>query len=115
MKPVLQAIRELILAAGPQVGEQIKWNAPSFVYTGEIAPFDPKAYKRHIAVANLYKKDCIRLVFPSGAKIANASGFLEGNYPDGRRLAHFYSLEDVNAKAAALQDVIRDWLSKVQK
>jgi hypothetical protein len=30
-----------------------------------------------------------RLVFPSGAKVKDASGLLEGDYADGRRLAMF--------------------------
>jgi hypothetical protein len=69
MKDVLQALREVILAADSGVGEHIKWNAPSFLYTGEMAPFNPKEYKRYIIVSNFFKQDCIRLVFPSGAKV----------------------------------------------
>jgi len=38
----------------------------------------------------LDQKDCIRLVFPSGAKIKDSSGLLQGDYADGRRLACFH-------------------------
>ena len=65
---VAKALREIILKTDPQIGEQIKWNAPAFFYTGELPPFNPKEYKRHIVVFNFCKQDCIRLVFPSGAR-----------------------------------------------
>ena len=51
-----------------------------FSYMGELRPFDPKKYKRHIIVFNFQKKDCIRLVFPSGARVKDNSGLLEGDY-----------------------------------
>jgi hypothetical protein len=51
-----------------------------------------------VHVFNLDGKDCIRLVFPSGAKVKDASGFLEGDYADGRRLEMFNNMEDVDSK-----------------
>ena len=36
MKPVVVAIRDLILAADPRVTEAIKWQAPTFIYKGNI-------------------------------------------------------------------------------
>jgi hypothetical protein len=69
---VVEAIRQLILGVDPSVGERIKWNNPSFYYTGEMAPFDPKEYKREIAVFNLFKGR-IMLVLPSGASLDNNS------------------------------------------
>src|SRR6476659_6983085 len=69
LKEVVESLRQTILNADPEIGEEIKWNAPTFFYSGEMKPFNPKEYKRYIVVFNLYRKDCIRLVFPSGAKI----------------------------------------------
>lgn len=112
---VVEALRAVILQTDVQIGEHIKWNAPSFYYMGEIKPFSPKEYKRYIIVFNLFQKDCIRLVFPSGAKISNTTGLLEGDYADGRRLALFYSLQDVDAKKPALQAAIQNWLQLVEK
>jgi hypothetical protein len=66
---VVEALRRIILSTDKEIGEEIKWNAPRFFYTGTMRPFNPKEYKRYIAVINLYRKDCIRLVFPSGAKV----------------------------------------------
>ena len=80
-----------------------------------MAPSDPKKYKRYIVVFNLFKKDCIRLVFPSGAKVDDASGLLEGEYADGRRLAMFSSMQEVKTKKAGLQRVIRKWLALLER
>jgi hypothetical protein len=63
---VVEALRRIILSTDREIGEEVKWNAPTF-YTGEMKPFNPKEYKRHLVVFNLYRKDCIRLVFPSGS------------------------------------------------
>lgn len=108
---IIEALRQIILSADREIGEEIKWNAPTFFYAGEMRPSNPKEYKRYIVVFNLYKKDCIRLVFPSGAKVKDKSGFLEGNYADGRRLAMFHDMNDVKSKKKALQGVIKKWLT----
>src|SRR5438094_654655 len=107
---VVEALRQVLLKADPEIGEEIKWNAPAFFYTGEMAPFNPKEYKRHLVVFNLFQKDCIRLVFWGGGKVNDTSGFLEGDYADGRRLAYFRSLEDVEAKRVKLVEVVREQL-----
>ena len=112
---VVEDLRQLILSTDPEIGEEIKWNAPSFFYSGEMKPFNPKEYKRYIVVFNLYRKDCIRLVFPSGARVKDNSGLLEGDYADGRRLARFSSVADVKLKKASLQLVIRSWLETLDK
>jgi hypothetical protein len=107
---VIEALRGIILSTDKEIGEEIKWNAPTFFYAGEMKPSDPKEYKRYIIVFNLFKKDCIRLVFPSGAKIKDTSGFLEGDYTDGRRLAMFHDMKDVKSRKKALQGAIKKWL-----
>ena len=112
---VVEALRRIILSTDREIGEEVKWNAPTFFYTGEMKPFNPKEYKRYIVVFNLYRKDCIRLVFPSGARVSDKSGFLEGDYADGRRLAQFFNMGDVKSKEASLQAVIRRWLKTVDK
>jgi len=112
---VVEALRRVILSAHSEIGEEIKWNAPSFFFTGPMRPFNPKEYKRHIIVFNLYRKDCIRLVFPSGARIGDTSGLLNGDYADGRRLALFSCMADVESKGPALQRVIRKWLTLLDR
>jgi len=110
LKDVVTDLRTLILSIDKSIGEEVKWNAPTFFYAGPIKPSDPKKYKRYIVVFNRYREDCIRLVFPSGAKIEDKSGLLEGDYADGRRLAHFHNREEVSQKAPAMKRAIRKWL-----
>jgi len=110
----IDKIRQIILSTDKEIGEQIKWNNPSFYYTGEMKPFDPKEYKRELVVFNLYKGR-IMLVFPSGAKVNDDSGLLEGDYKDGRRITIFGDMKDVKSKEKALQSVIKKWLKLVDK
>ena len=115
MKEAAAALRTIILNAHKEIGEEIYWNAPSFFYTGKMKPFAPKEYKRVIAVFNFYKKDCLRVIFLTGAKLNDASGLLTGGYGDGRRIALFYSLEQVQANEKNLQKLIRKWLTLLDK
>jgi len=112
---VVEALRQIILSTDKEIGEEVKWNAPTFFYSGEMALSDPKKYKRYLVVFNFFKKDCIRLVFPSGAKVDDGSGLLQGDYADGRRLAMFSNMKDVKTKKAGLQQVIRKWLTLLDK
>lgn len=111
----IEAIRQVFLKADKMVGEQIKWNSPAFYYTGPMKPFDPKEYKRDIAVVNIYKKEYVLLIFPTGARIKDASGILEGTYADGRRMIKIVDAGDLKAKEKALQQVIKAWLAGVEK
>ncbi len=112
--PTIEYIRQVILATDPEIGERIKWNSPSMYYTGEMKPFDPKEYKREIVVFNLHKGR-IMLIFPSGAKVNDTSGLLEGKFTDGRKMVVFADLDDVKAKEKDLQMVIKKWLSLIEK
>jgi len=115
LKNVVEELRAIILNADSSIGEEVKWNAPAFFYKGPMAPFDPKKYKRHLIVFNLFKKDCVRLVFPTGASIGDTMGLLEGDYPDGRRLALFSSIDEVHSKRLALERAIKKWLNALEK
>jgi hypothetical protein len=112
---VMIALRQIILNTDKAIGEEIKWNAPAFFYTGEMKAFDPKTYSRHIVVFNFHKKDCIRLIFPTGAKVKDGEGLLEGSYTDGRKIATIYDMSELKAKEKALQKVIKEWLKLVDK
>jgi hypothetical protein len=114
LNEIIETIRQIILSTDAEIGEEIKWNNPSFFYTGEMKAFDPKEYKRYIIVMNLYKGR-VMLVFPSGEKIKDTSGFLEGDYKDGRRTTVFNDLNDVLAKKDILQDNIKKWLEFIEK
>ncbi len=111
--PVVELLRQIILSVDKEVDEQIKWNNPSFYYTGEMKTFDPKEYKRDIVVFNLHKGR-IMLVFPSGAKVNNEAGLLQGDYKDGRRTCIFKDIEEVKMKQHLLKKVINEWLKSVE-
>lgn len=98
MKPVVQRVRELVLAADPRVGECIKWQAPTFTFNGNIASFFPKS-KKHAS-----------LMFHEGASIPGDWPALEGDAAKGRSMK-FLSVEDAEAKAAQLQGVVRAWIT----
>lgn len=102
-----QVLRQTILVADPGIGEEIKWNAPTFFYTGAMQPFKPKEYRRHLVIFNFYRKDCIRLVFWHGDRANDKSGFLEGDYLDGRRLATLSSVEELRAGKKALLGALK--------
>lgn len=106
-------LRQIFLSADDGIAEHIKWNSPSFYYTGEMKPFDPNEYKRDIAVTNLHRGR-LMLVFPTGARINDPAGLLEGNYKDGRKVINFSGVEDIKSKEARLQTVIKEWLSGVE-
>jgi len=110
----VDVIRQIILTTDKEIAEQIKWNSPSFYYSGEMKPFDPKEYKRDIIVMNLHKNN-IMLVLPTGAKVRDTSGLLEGDYTDGRRLIKFKDMKDVKEKEKFLRKIIKDWLKLVDK
>ncbi len=111
---IVETLRQIILSTDSEIGERIKWNNPSFYYTGAMKEFDPKEYKRDLIVMNLHKGR-IMMVFPSGAKVNEQSGLLEGDYKDGRQIAVFKDTEDVQAKQGALQTIIKSWLELVDK
>jgi hypothetical protein len=113
IKKTVAYLRTIILKTDPSIGERIKWNNPSFYYTGEMKPFDPKEYKREIIVFNLLKNR-IMLVFPSGEKVKDKSGFLTGDYKDGRRIVVFKDIDDVKLRQKSLRQVIGKWLELVE-
>ncbi len=112
---VVKALRIIILSTDKSIGEEIAWNAPSFFYTGKMKPFNPKEYKRLIVNFNLFREDCIRLIFLTGSKLNDKSGLLEGDYADGRRLALFHNMADVKKNEKVLQQLIKKWLLLLDK
>lgn len=106
-KEEVVALRQIILAADPRIHEGIKWNAPSF------------AIGEHFATFHLHAKNGVQLVLHRGAKvrdmpdhriaIPDSMSMLDWRSND-RAIAQFANMEDVEAKQAALQDIIRAWI-----
>ncbi len=110
---LVEAVRKIILNTNQAIGEQIKWNSPSFFYTGEMKPFNPKEYKRDMAVMHL-RQNKVLLVLPTGAIIKKHTGILEGNYTDGRRLITINNLNDAKNKASDLREALTEWIGLIE-
>ncbi len=96
MKPVVQAVREVILKADKRITETIKWQAPTFVYKGNLASFFPKS-KAHAS-----------LMFHTGASIKGDFPSLEGG-KDTSRFMKFAYLAEVKAWSAELKRLVKAW------
>ena len=96
-KALVQAVRDVILETDERVTEAIKWQAPTFMYDGNIASFYPKA-KQHVS-----------LMFHTGAVLPDPTGLLEGSGETGR-VAKFEDADDLAAKAEGLRGLVRAWI-----
>lgn len=101
-KAEVQLVREIIINANKDITEQIKWKAPSFSYNGE-----------YLVTFNLWEKGRIHLVFHNPMISKVKSKILEGDY-DHRRMAYFSDKNDILAKRATLEKVLKD-LIRFQK
>jgi len=115
MLEVIEELRKIIKESHPDMEEIIAWNAPTYNYTGEMKSFNPKEYKRYIVGFNIFKKDCIRLIFLTGSKLTDTTNILEGDYKDGRRLVLFENMEAVLEKQEALQGLIKEWILLIER
>ena len=103
----IRRLRAVILAADPRIGEGIKWNAPSFHLDG-----------RHFATMQLRRADRLLLVLHLGAgkrampkdAIADHGRQLTWLGPD-RATCSFTGEQDVDAQAATLQPLLRQWMA----
>jgi hypothetical protein len=108
----INAVREIILGASPDIREEIKWNAPSFRTSEFFATF------------NLRSKEGVRLVFHTGAKVkasakdglqlADPAGLVEWLAKD-RGLVTLGDAKDIKAKRTALRALVREWISILPK
>ena len=93
-------LRVVVREAHPLVEERIKWKSPSFHVGGtDLGAFElrPTEFLRLI------------LVFPHGL-VDDPSGLMLGSWADRREL-RFTGAADVEAKAPALQSVVRAWVA----
>ena len=95
-KDLVQSVRETIMAADDRISEDIKWQAPTFVYKGNLASFFPKA-KKHAS-----------LMFHKGADIPGDFPNLTGEGKEARSFK-VADLDDLQSKQDELQSIIRAW------
>lgn len=107
LKHVVKAVRAAVLRTRHSIGEEIKWNAPSFHHGG------------HFATLNLRSREHILLVIHAGAKPRPDAGFrrqvpdptgLVKWLADDRCVVMFASVGDVQQKGAALQRFLDAWI-----
>jgi hypothetical protein len=96
-KQLWQAIRDTVLAVDPKMEEDIKWGAPTFIYKGNLATFNPRA------------KKFVNLTFHTGATIDDPDGVLEGDSKEARVL-RVDSQADLDKKRPGLEKVVRSWI-----
>lgn len=95
-RPLVEAVRAVILGADPRIAEAIKWQAPTFTYKGNLASFFPKA-KAHVS-----------LMFHKGATIKGRFPSLEGDGDQARTL-RIMDRKDLEAKTAEIRAIVRAW------
>lgn len=95
LKPEIETLRAIIKAADSKVCERIKWNAPSYYYKEDFVTFHPREQQK------------VHLVFHHPAIATITSPLLEGDYKD-RRMAYFFSMEDILSKADELQRIVQE-------
>lgn len=96
MRDVVLRIREIVLGADPRIAECIKWQAPTFMFEGNLASFFPKS-KQHAS-----------LMFHEGAKIPGHHPRLEGT-GNTSRVLKVASVAEANAARGDLVEIVKAW------
>lgn len=94
-KGAMQRVREIILE-DQRMTECIKWKAPTFVYKGNMASFNPRS-KKHVS-----------LLFHTGASIPGEYPRLAGG-GDTARYMTFADEVEVEAAASEIRAVTAAW------
>ena len=99
LKDEIEAVRSII-RSNKRIAERIKWNAPSFFYTDDLATIHVKA-KQHV-----------HLIFHHPAIVKIRSAFLEGDYKD-RRMMYFENMSEIKARKKELIRIIKELVELV--
>ena len=89
----IEAVRSIIKKANKKIAERVKWNAPSFFYTDDLATIHVKAQQH------------VMLIFHHPAIVKIKSALLEGDYKD-RRMMYFTGMKEVNARKKELIKIV---------
>jgi hypothetical protein len=109
-KPEILAVRQAILDADPAITEGIKWNAPSFRTSEYFATFHLRAKEGVQLILHLGAK--VRQDSIAGGVIDDPSSLLEWLGKD-RATVKFRDVADINAKRAAFERLIGQWIAHV--
>jgi hypothetical protein len=97
LKETWESIRTIVLETDPKMEEDIKWGAPTFIYNGNLATFNPRA------------KKFVNLTFHTGAFIDDPEGVLEGDAKEAR-VFRVTDTEELENKKSGLEAVVRNWV-----
>ena len=103
MKSSIDTVRKIIKAAGPELNERIKWNAPSYYSKEDIVTFGPAR-----------SKDKVILVFHHPSIIKIRSELLQGKYKD-RRLVYLNSAKEIKAAKKEILRIVKESIQLVDK
>ena len=109
-KAEILALRQLILAADPRIGEGIKWNAPSFYTTEYFATFHLRAKEGVQLILHLGAK--VRDNSTAGMTIADPQSLLTWLGKE-RASINFRDLAEIHAQQNAFQTLIQAWIGHV--
>ena len=106
-RPEIDALRKIILAARPELTENIKWNGPNYCIDGEDR-----------ITMKIYPPKQVQLIFHRGAKkieqpkerlVEDTSGLLQWKEND-RAVASFKSMEEIKNAEDKLKDIVKKWI-----
>ncbi len=106
LKAEIVAVRDIILGVSADIGEGVKWNAPSFRTTA------------YFATVNLRSRDTLQLIFHLGAKvrpdvasmeIADPAGLMKWLAKD-RCLVTLGAGKAFKANTPAFKTLVPDWI-----
>lgn len=107
----VERLRALILAAHPDLTEQIKWNAPSFAIDGDDR-----------VTLRLAPGDLVQIILHRGAKVRETSGFAFADESGlvrwlaaDRGVVAVEEADDLEAKAPAIQKLVRIWVEATRR
>jgi hypothetical protein len=97
-KEVMLKVRKIILETDDRIDECIKWSAPTFMFKGNLASFNPRS-KQHAS-----------LLFHTGAQIPGEFPSLEGGAGTARYMK-FVNMQDVEDKKSELEKIVKAWIA----
>ncbi|MFN8440797.1 MAG: DUF1801 domain-containing protein [Caldilineaceae bacterium] len=109
-KAEIAELRQIILGADPRIGEEIKWNAPSFYTTQHFATFQLRAKTGVQIILHLGTK--VRETATTGITIPDPELLLTWLAKD-RASVIFQNIDEIHAKRAAFTALIREWIEYV--
>lgn len=101
MKAEIEAVRKIIKGVNKEIGERIKWKAPSYYYR-----------EHDMVTFNGWAEKNVHLVFHHPEIVNIKSPLLEGDYPS-RRMTYFNSVKEVKENKKELERVLTALLKKI--